>query len=158
MFHLPARAHEAGRAPLSRRSDRPDAPHREAPVFGGCGDPTTKDVEIHHNPLVNNDVGIHLNNFNDACNGPSDTPTRLNVHHNTLSNAAVTNTSGFDGANGYQVGIDDTGNRDHSHHNDIAGPATRLPIRASVRAADRHRVVPDHQPARAPRPPSRGCR
>jgi hypothetical protein len=107
-------------------------------VFGGCGNPVPEDVDVHHNALVDNDVGISLVQLNDACNGPATAPTRAKVNHNWISNAAVTNTSGFDGSIGYQAGIRDIGNRDEIHHNALwgLGYAPRDPGAAFVRPID----------------------
>ena len=34
-------------------------------LFGGCGDELVTNVEVHDNTVVNNDVGISMNNYND---------------------------------------------------------------------------------------------
>ncbi len=89
-------------------------------IFGGCGTPLTTHVDVHGNTLVNNDVGIFLFNGNDDYDGPPDTETKNSAHDNTISNDAVTNTSG-DGTRGYQAGIDDVGVKDDISNNKISG-------------------------------------
>jgi hypothetical protein len=90
-------------------------------LYGGCGDEPVTGVDVHNNTLVNNDVGIYLNNYDDSCHGPAATLTRDDAHNNAISNSAVTNTTGFDGAHGYQAGVDDIGNGDDIHNNTISG-------------------------------------
>jgi parallel beta-helix repeat protein len=89
-------------------------------IYGGCGDPLTTGVDVKNNTLVNNDVGIFLFNGDPTCNGAPATPTNNSAHNNTITNDAVTNTSG-DGARGYQAGIDDVGNGDEITNNTISG-------------------------------------
>ncbi len=91
-------------------------------VFGGCGDPLTAGVHIRDNTLVDNDVGVWLDNETRACIGvASSTQTKEDVAHNAISKSAVTNTSGFDHSHGYQAGIADIGNEDVIHDNTISG-------------------------------------
>jgi hypothetical protein len=95
-------------------------------VFGGCGDPLSKGVEVEGNVLSNNDVGIYLNNYSAGCNAPAKQQTNDKALNNTISNDAVTNQSSFTAANGdtytgYQAGIDDIGNSDVISHNTITG-------------------------------------
>jgi len=90
-------------------------------VFGGCGDPLSVGDDIHNNTLVSNDVGVYLDNETDACDGtPPATPTKGKIHNNSISNDAVTNTTG-DGTRGYQAGIVDIGNGDQISNNTISG-------------------------------------
>jgi hypothetical protein len=90
-------------------------------VFGGCGDPTSK-VDVHDNTLMNNDMGIYFANYNATCDAPSPTPTKGDIHNNTISNDGVTNVSGFGSPTGYQAGINEIGNGDDIHNNTISGP------------------------------------
>ena len=96
-------------------------------VFGGCGDALVKNVQVDHNLLINNDVGIYLNNYTSDpnCTAPSTTRTNDEADYNIIRNNAITNVgdgtaSGFP-YKGYQVGIDDIGNRDTIDHNKISG-------------------------------------
>ncbi len=73
-------------------------------VFGGCGDPVSV-VDVHNNTLVNNDMGVYFANYDDACVAPSPTPTKGDIHNNSISNDAVTNISGNGSPIGYQAGI-----------------------------------------------------
>jgi len=90
-------------------------------IYGGCGDPLTTGVDVKNNTLVNNDVGIFLFNGDATCNGAPATPTNNSAHNNTISNDAVTNTSGNGDGRGYQAGIDDVGNSDEMTNNTISG-------------------------------------
>jgi hypothetical protein len=96
-------------------------------VYGGCGDPLSKDVDIHDNAITNNDSGVVLSNSNDACTASTTTPTNNHVHNNTISKSdGETNHSPFSDENnnsytGYQVGIGVTGNNDHVDGNTITG-------------------------------------
>jgi hypothetical protein len=90
-------------------------------IYGGCGDPLTTGVDVKNNTLVNNDVGIFLFNGNLACDGAPATPTNNSAHNNTISNDAVTNTSGNGDGRGYQAGVDDVGNGDEITNNRISG-------------------------------------
>jgi hypothetical protein len=96
-------------------------------VFGGCGDPLVTHVRVDYNRLLNNDVGIYLNNYSSDpnCTAPAATPTNDEADHNTIRNNAVTNigdgtSSGFP-YKGYQAGIDDIGNHDTITFNTISG-------------------------------------
>lgn len=96
-------------------------------IFGGCGDPLVKNVRVNNNLLVNNDVGLYLNNYSSDsnCTAPAATPTNDVADHNTIRNNALTNvgdgtSSGFP-YKGYQVGIDDIGNHDTIDFNKISG-------------------------------------
>ena len=95
-------------------------------IFGGCqnfdsGGPLTTDVDVKNNTLINNDVGIFLFNADPACNVAPATPTNNSAHNNTISNDAVTNTSGNGPGCGYQAGVDDVGNGDEITNNRISG-------------------------------------
>jgi hypothetical protein len=111
-------------------------------VFGGCGDPLTPHVNVLGNTLVNNDVGIYLNNYDPSCSAPAPTTTDDEAQNNNISNDAVTNTSGYCTSTcpgqGYQAGIDDIGNGDDIIKNAIsgAGYATANPPPAFVRPID----------------------
>lgn len=105
-------------------------------IFGGCGDPLVKNTRVDHNTLVNNDVGIYLNNYSSDpnCTAPAATPTNDVADHNTISNSALTNVG--DGASsgfpykGYQAGIDDIGDHDTITFNTISG-AGYVPARTT---------------------------
>jgi hypothetical protein len=94
-------------------------------IFGGCqnfgGGPLTTNVDVKNNTLINNDVGIFLFNADPACNVAPATPTNNSAHNNTISNDAVTNTSGNGDGRGYQAGVDDVGNGDEITNNTISG-------------------------------------
>lgn len=95
-------------------------------IFGGCGDPLVIGVEVEHNTLINNDVGIYLNNYDPTCSTPPAQKTKDVAEYNSIFNDAVTNrgpetlTQGT--FPGYQAGIDDVGNQDIIEHNTIGGP------------------------------------
>ena len=100
-------------------------------VYGGGGDPLSVGVMVEGNHLVNNDVGIYLNNYNDNFSGAASTPTRDEAINNVISDDAVTNISGLciagevycgDQLIGYQAGINDIGNKDVIVGNHISGP------------------------------------
>jgi hypothetical protein len=96
-------------------------------VFGGAGDPLTTNVTVGGNLLVNNDVGIYLNNYNAAGDGPAATRTNVTAIGNRIKNDAVTNVGPFStfptvqNYAGYQAGIDDIGNSDTVTANLISG-------------------------------------
>lgn len=96
-------------------------------VYGGCGDPVVKNVEVDGNLLINNDVGIYLNNFSPAtdCSAPATTRTNDEAKNNVIRNNAVTNQGvnvlNSQTYNGYQAGIDDIGNHDSITSNEISG-------------------------------------
>lgn len=91
-------------------------------VFGGCGLNLVTGITIDKNVLVGNDVGIWLFNGDAACVNATPTQTRINVTRNSISNNAVTNTSGW-GIVGqaYQAGISDFGNHDSITKNKVCG-------------------------------------
>jgi len=94
-------------------------------IFGGCGDPLVTGVQVMGNTLINNDVGIYLNNFTDDCSAAATAMTNDKAVNNTISNDMVSNvgdgtSSGFP-YKGYQAGIDDIGNNDKIIHNTISG-------------------------------------
>jgi parallel beta-helix repeat protein len=91
-------------------------------VGGPCfGLPATVNLSITKNTATNNDVGVWLFNANATCNGPVTTKTNNSVKLNTISNAAVTNTTGYSATCGYQVGIADVGDKDLIVNNKISG-------------------------------------
>ncbi len=90
-------------------------------VYGGCGDPLVKHLDIYNNTLVDNDVGLIMENLSADCSAQSPTPTRDQAYNNTITNGAVTNLNGNQPGQGYQAGIADIGNRDSIHNNAIAG-------------------------------------
>jgi len=96
-------------------------------IVGGSyyGGPLTTNVQVTGNKLTGNDVGVFLSNFiidpNNANNAiPPTTPTNIYVAKNTISNNAVTNTSG-NNPGAYQAGVSDAGNHDNIFSNSICG-------------------------------------
>lgn len=91
-------------------------------VVGGpaFGLPYTVDLSITRNTLTNNDVGVWLYNADAAGNAPA-IKTNNSVKLNTISNGAVTNTTGWDASCGYQVGVSDLGHKDQIVNNSISG-------------------------------------
>ncbi len=94
-------------------------------LFGGCGDPLVTGVQVMKNTLINNDVGVYLNNLNDGCSGVTTTPTNDKADSNTITNDAETNVGdgsccGFPYV-GYQAGVDDIGVNDKIINNTISG-------------------------------------
>jgi hypothetical protein len=96
-------------------------------VFGGAafGSPNTTGVMISKNTVTNNDVGVWLFNASDCSTVcvASTTATKETVKFNTISNAAVTNTTGYSVAPdcGYQAGVADLGKNDGIVNNSISG-------------------------------------
>jgi parallel beta-helix repeat protein len=86
----------------------------------GLGFAYTVGLDISKNTLTNNDVGVWLFNADAACNAPT-TKTNNSVKINTISNAAVTNTTGYSATCGYQAGISDLGHKDLIVNNSISG-------------------------------------
>ncbi len=41
-------------------------------LFGGCGDELVTNVEVHDNIAADNDIGIAMSNYNDACDAAAD--------------------------------------------------------------------------------------
>lgn len=103
-------------------------------VYGGCGDPLVKHVEVDGNLLINNDVGIYLNNFESDCSTPAATVTGDEARNNIIRNNAITNRGvnvlNSKTYNGYQAGIDDIGNHDSILYNTISG-AGYVPARTT---------------------------
>jgi parallel beta-helix repeat protein len=86
-------------------------------VGGTCyGLPLTTGLTITKNTLTNNDVGVWLFNC-----GAGTTKTNNTVKLNTVSNDAVTNTTGYSATCGYQAGVADVGHRDLIVNNKISG-------------------------------------
>jgi hypothetical protein len=95
-------------------------------VYGGCGDPLAIGVQLVHNTLANNDIGVALNNYSADCTGPATSATQGKATNNTISDDAVSNMcqAGYTGCGGfvtYQVGINDVGNGDKLDGNKISG-------------------------------------
>jgi hypothetical protein len=90
-------------------------------IFGGCGDPLTPNVAVNRNILTDNDVGIFLFNAQPDCTTAPTTKTHDTAVNNTISNGAVTSTSGFGPGCGYQAGVSNVGNHDTINTNDISG-------------------------------------
>jgi hypothetical protein len=92
------------------------------PCFGP-GIAYTKNLTIRNNTLIRNDVGVFLFNATATdCVAPS-IKTDNSVKLNTISNGAVTNTTGdtVSPACGYQAGVSDVGHRDAIVNNSISG-------------------------------------
>jgi parallel beta-helix repeat protein len=92
-------------------------------VGGECFGPAlayTVGLDISKNTLTNNDVGVWIFNADATCNAPT-TKTNNSVRVNTISNAAVTNTTGYSATCGYQAGISDLGHKDLIVNNSISG-------------------------------------
>jgi hypothetical protein len=86
----------------------------------GTGLVYTVGLNISKNTLTTNDVGVWLFNADSSCNAPT-TKTNNSVKQNAISNAAVTNTTGYSATCGYQAGIADNGHRDLIVNNAISG-------------------------------------
>jgi parallel beta-helix repeat protein len=88
----------------------------------GPGLPITVNLSITKNILTGNDVGVFIFNGDAACIAPT-TATNNAVKLNTISNDAVTNTTGLTvtPACGYQAGISDNGKKDLIVNNKISG-------------------------------------
>ncbi len=103
-------------------------------IFGGCGDPLVTRTRISENVVTNNDIGIGLYNLESNCNDPVKTPTRVSVLDNTITNDAVTNTSGNSPSpGGYQAGIQDQGDFDSIIANEICGPGYTTPSSSAAK-------------------------
>jgi parallel beta-helix repeat protein len=91
-------------------------------VGGPCyGLPYTIGLNISKNTLTNNDVGVWLFNAAADCVSAPTTKTNNNVSLNTISNTAVTNTTGYSSSCGYQAGVSDLGHKDAIVKNSISG-------------------------------------
>jgi parallel beta-helix repeat protein len=86
----------------------------------GTGLAYTVGLDISKNTLTTNDIGVWLFNADSNCVAPT-TKTNNSVKVNTISNAAVTNTTGYNATCGYQAGIADVGHRDLIVNNAISG-------------------------------------
>jgi Right handed beta helix region len=82
--------------------------------------PYTVGLSITKNTLMGNDVGVWLYNADASGNAPT-TNTNNTVKQNTISNGAVTNTTGYNATCGYQAGISDLGHKDVFVNNSISG-------------------------------------
>jgi Right handed beta helix region len=82
--------------------------------------PYTVGLSITKNILTNNDVGVWLFNVASGFVAPS-TKTNNTVKFNTISNNAVTNTTGYSATCGYQAGVADVGHKDLIVNNSISG-------------------------------------
>jgi hypothetical protein len=89
------------------------------PCFG-TGLPYTVGLSIMKNTLTTNDVGVWLFNADGSC-VTTTTRTANRVKLNTITNDAVTNTTGFSATCGYQAGIADVGIDDLIVNNSISG-------------------------------------
>jgi len=86
----------------------------------GSGLSYTVGLSITRNTLTNNDVGVWLFNADASCNAPA-IRTNNAVKLNTITNNAVTNTTGYSAICGYQAGISDVGTKDLIVNNSISG-------------------------------------
>jgi parallel beta-helix repeat protein len=86
----------------------------------GTGLPITVNLSITKNTLTNNDVGVFIFNGDASCIAPT-TATNNAVKINTISNDAVTNTTGYTPTCGYQAGVSDNGKKDLIVNNKISG-------------------------------------
>jgi Right handed beta helix region len=89
-------------------------------AFFGPGLPYTVGLKITKNTLTNNDVGVFIFNADENGVAPA-SRTDNSVKLNTITNDAVTNTSGNGAGCGYQAGISDFGTRDLIVNNSISG-------------------------------------
>jgi hypothetical protein len=91
------------------------------PCFGD-GLPYATGISVTRNTLTTNDVGVFLFNGDASCVAPT-SRTNNSVKLNSISNDAVTNTTGqsISPACGYQAGISDVGTKDLIVNNDISG-------------------------------------
>jgi hypothetical protein len=86
----------------------------------GNGLAYTVGLDISKNTLVGNDVGVWLFNADSNCAAPT-TKTNNVVKFNSISNGAVTNTTGSSPTCGYQAGVADMGTKDTIVNNSISG-------------------------------------
>lgn len=90
-------------------------------IYGGWGDPVTRGVLVQDNKLVDNDEGINFANYNDDATDATATTTKNVAKDNWIYSGNVTNVSGLGDPIGYQVGIEDVGNKDSACNNTIIG-------------------------------------
>ena len=91
-------------------------------VGGPCYSlPLTVGLDISKNTLTNNDVGVWLFNSAADCATATATKTNNSLKFNTITNVAVTNTTGYSATCGYQAGISDLGTKDLIVNNSISG-------------------------------------
>lgn len=96
-------------------------------VGGDCyGGSLITNANVQSNIATNNDVGVWMSNLDASCNPPA-TQTRNTAQLNILVNNAVNNTTGNGGAQGYQAGISDQGNKDTIRLNEICGSGYKPP-------------------------------
>jgi hypothetical protein len=88
--------------------------------YFGTGLADTVGLTITKNTLTGNDVGVFIFNGDAACDA-SPTATNNAVKLNTVSNDAVTNTTGYSATCGYQAGISDNGKKDLIVNNKVSG-------------------------------------
>ena len=88
----------------------------------GAGLPYATGISITKNTLTANDVGVFLFNGDANCVVPT-SRTNNSVKSNTISNDAVTNTTGqtISPACGYQAGVSDFGTKDLIVNNEVSG-------------------------------------
>jgi Right handed beta helix region len=100
------------------------------PCFG-TGLAYTVGLSITKNTLTGNDVGVWLFNADASCVAPT-TKTNNTVKFNTVSNNAVTNTTGYNASCGYQAGVADVGHKEPDRQ--------QLDQRPRLHAAGRRRL------------------
>jgi hypothetical protein len=91
-------------------------------VGGDCyGGDLTTGIQVNQNTLTNNDIGVWFSNIAADCtNAPSD-QTNNKAVNNTITNDALTNTTGGLTGTPYQAGVADQGNNDKIINNKISG-------------------------------------
>ena len=92
-------------------------------IYGGScyGGALTIGVKVTGNVLVGNDVGAYLSNLDGTDCIPTNTPTKIVVSKNIITNDGVNNTTGYSPSAGYQAGISDQGDGDQLTNNSICG-------------------------------------
>jgi len=92
-------------------------------LFGGAcyGDVYSVNVQIEHNTVIGNDVGLYISQAQADCITPPASVTRIYMYKNTIENNAINNTTGYGDGTAYQAGISDVGNQDHMIDNYICG-------------------------------------
>ncbi len=92
-------------------------------LFGGAcfADAYSSNVQIEHNTLIGNDVGLYIFQAQADCFTPPATVTKNYLYKNTIQDNAITNTTGWGDGTAYQAGIADVDNFDQLIGNTICG-------------------------------------
>jgi hypothetical protein len=95
-------------------------------IYGGScySAPLTIGVQVQHNTIVGNDIGVSLSNVDGNTCIPTDTPTNILVKQNIVTNDGINNVGGYTLSNqccGYQSGVSDQGDNDRIVSNSICG-------------------------------------